>query len=50
MNKKWITQNMWHSGEILNMINNKLQKNSIENSFWWKRCYSTKGPQTENSP
>jgi hypothetical protein len=48
--KKMINTKMWHGGEIVNMINNKLQKNSIENSFLWKKCYSTKGPQKENSP
>jgi hypothetical protein len=41
---------MWHSWEIVNMINNKLQKNSIKNSFLWKMYYSAKGPQKDNSP
>jgi hypothetical protein len=43
--QKWLTQNMWHIGEIVNIKNNKLQNISFENSFLWKRCFMAKKPQ-----
>jgi hypothetical protein len=37
--KKWLTQNMWHIGAIVNIINKNLQNISFENSFLWRRCF-----------
>jgi hypothetical protein len=49
--KKWLTQNMWHIGAIVNIINLNLQKISFENYFHEKGVFLAKGSfQKDNSP
>jgi hypothetical protein len=34
--QKWLTQNMWHIGAVVNITNNKPQNISFKNPFYEK--------------
>ncbi len=44
--RQWLTQNMWFSGATMCILNKKLQKISLKNSFIWKNEKTKKDSQS----